>query len=86
MESGRELCQQGGMAKSPVGGIPIIVVSSPGVRGTQWWVAMVPLEEMVAEGRKRIPADAVVELSNEHLSQEQATKLNPQPGDVMRID
>jgi hypothetical protein len=31
---------------------------------------MVPVEEMVAEVRKRIPADAVVELSNEHLSQE----------------
>jgi hypothetical protein len=74
------------MAKSPVGGIPIVVVSSPGVRGMQRWVAMVPLEEMVAEIRKRIPADAVLELSNQHLSQEQATKLNLQPGDVKRID
>jgi hypothetical protein len=33
-------------------------------------MAMVPLEEMVAEVRKRIPAGAVVELSDEHLSQE----------------
>jgi hypothetical protein len=74
------------MAKSPVGGIPIVVVSSPGVRGKQRWVAMVPVEDMVAEVRQRIPADAVVELSNEYLSQEQATKLNLQPGDVKRID
>jgi hypothetical protein len=64
------------MVKSGLGGIPIVVVSSPGVRGKQRWVAMPPLEEMVAEVRKRIPADTAVELSNEHLSQEQATKLN----------
>jgi hypothetical protein len=50
--------------RNPIGGIPIVVVSFPGVRGKQWWVAMVPLKEMVSEVRKRIPADAVVELSN----------------------
>jgi hypothetical protein len=56
--------------------IPIIVVSFPGIRGKQRWVASVPLEEMVAEVRKRIPPDAIAELSDRHLSQEQAAKLN----------
>jgi hypothetical protein len=74
------------MAKSPVEGIPIVVVSSPGVRGKQRWVAMVPVEKMIAEVWKRIPADAVVELSNDHLSQEQATKLDLKPGDVNRVE
>jgi hypothetical protein len=65
---------------------PIIVVSFPGVRGKQRWVASVPVADMVAEVRKRIPADAVAELSNQHLSQEQAAKLNLKPGDVRCID
>jgi hypothetical protein len=69
-----------------VGSTPIIVVSFPGVRGKQRWVAMVPPEEMLAEVRKRIPADAVAELSNQHLSQEQTAKLNLMPGDVRCVD
>jgi hypothetical protein len=39
---------------------PIIVVSFPGVRGKQRWVALVPIADMVAEVRKRIPPDAIV--------------------------
>jgi hypothetical protein len=70
------------MAKNEVGGTPIIVVSFPGVRGKQRWVAAVPLDEMVSEVRKRIPADAIAELSHQHLSQDQAVKLNLRPGDV----
>jgi hypothetical protein len=67
-------------------GPTVIVVSFPGVRGKQRWVASVPLEEMVAEVRKRIPPDAVAELSNKHLSPEQAAKLNLRPGDVRLLD
>jgi hypothetical protein len=74
------------MAETVVGGTPIIVVSFPGVRGKQRWVAAVPLTEMVAEVRKRIPPDAIAELSNQHLSQEQAAKLNLRPGDVRLLD
>jgi hypothetical protein len=70
------------MAKNELGGTPIIVVSLPGVRGKQRWVAAVPLDEMVSEVRKRIPADAIAELSHQHLSQDQAVKLNLRPGDV----
>jgi hypothetical protein len=65
---------------------PIIVVSFPGVRGKQRWVAAVRVEDMVAEVRKRIPPDAIAELSDRHLSQEQAAKLHLEPGDVRRID
>jgi hypothetical protein len=86
IENRRELCHQYGMAKTEVGGTPIVVVSSPGVRGKQRWVAAVPLGEMVAEVRKRVPDDAVAELSNQHLSQEQAAKLNLRPGDVRLLD
>jgi hypothetical protein len=58
-----------------------------GVRGKQRWVAAVPLiDEMVAEVRKRIPADAIVELSDQRLSPEQAAKLNIRLGDVRCID
>jgi len=58
-----------------------------GVRGKQRWVAAVPLiNEMVAEVRKRIPADAIAELSDQRLSQEQAAKLNLRLGDVRCID
>jgi hypothetical protein len=66
--------------------IPIIVVSFPGVRGKQRWVTAVPDAEMLAEVRKRIPVDARAELSNQHLTQEQATKLSLRPGDVRCID
>ena len=65
---------------------PIIVVSFHGVRGKQRWIAAVPDAEMLAEVRKRIPADAIAELSNQRLSQEQAAKLNLQPGDVRLLD
>jgi hypothetical protein len=71
------------MARTPVGGLSILIVSYPGVRGKQRWVAVV---DVVAEVRKRIPADAVVELSNDHVSQEQATKLNLKPGNVKCVD
>jgi hypothetical protein len=74
------------MGKTAVGGPPIIVVSFPGVRGRQRWVAAVPVNEMVAQVRKRIPADAIVELSDQQLSQEQAAKLNLRPGDVRLLD
>jgi hypothetical protein len=60
--------------KSEVGGTPIVVVSFPGVRGRRRWVAAVPVEEMIAEVRKRIPGDAMTELSDQQLSQEQAAK------------
>jgi hypothetical protein len=70
------------MAEPPVGGIPIVVVSFPGVWGKQRWVTAVPLTEMIAEVRKRIPADANAELSNRQLSQEQVATLNLRPGDV----
>jgi hypothetical protein len=74
------------MGKTEVGGTPIVVVSFPGVRGRQRWVAAVPVKEMVAEVRKRIPADAIAELSDQHLSQEQAARLNLRPGDVRLLD
>jgi hypothetical protein len=74
------------MAKTEVGGTPIIVVSFPGVRGKQRWVAAVPDAEMLGEVRKRIPADAIAELSNKHLTQEQAAKLKLIPGDVRLLD
>jgi hypothetical protein len=74
------------MAETVVGGIPVVVVSFPGVRGKQRWVAAVPLTEMIAEVRKRIPADAKAELSNQHLPQGQAAKLNLRPGDVRLLD
>jgi hypothetical protein len=74
------------MAETLVGGTPIIFVTFPGVRGKQRWVAAVPLSEMVAEVRKRVPPDAVAEISNQHLSQEQAAKLNLRPGDVRLLD
>jgi hypothetical protein len=84
METSHGLCHNYGMADT--GRTPIIVVSFPGVRGKQRWVASVPVEEMVAEVRKRIPEDAVAELSSQHLSQEQAAKLNLRPGDVRLLD
>jgi hypothetical protein len=65
---------------------PIIVVSFPGVRGKQRWVASVPVADMVAEVQKRIPPDAIAELSDRHLSPEQTAKLNLRPGDVRCID
>jgi hypothetical protein len=65
---------------------PIIVVSFPGVRGKQRWVAAVPYDEMLGEVRKRIPPDAIAELSNKHLSEEQAAKLNLRPGEVRLLD
>jgi hypothetical protein len=74
------------MAKTEVDGTPIVVVSAPGVRGKQRWVAAVPLADMVAEVRKRIPADAIAELSDQRLSQAQAAKLNLRPGDVRLLD
>jgi hypothetical protein len=74
------------MAEPLVGGIPIVVVSFPGVRGKQRWVAAVPPTETIAEVRKRIPADANAELSNRQLSQEQVAKLNLRPGDVRLLD
>jgi hypothetical protein len=86
MESSHGLCHNYGMANPLVGGTPIIIVSFPGVRGKQRWVAAVPDVEMLAEVRKRIPPDALAELSNQHLTQEQAAKLNLRPGDVRCID
>jgi hypothetical protein len=86
LEGRRELCHRYVMGKTEVSGTPIVVVSFPGVRGRQRWVAAVPVEEMVAEVRKRIPADAIAELSNQHLSREQAAKLNLRPGDVRLLD
>ena len=77
LEGRRELCHRYVMGKTEVGGTPIVMVSFPGVRGRQRWVAAVPVKEMVAEVRKCIPADAIAELSDQHLSQEQAAKLNP---------
>jgi hypothetical protein len=74
------------MGKTEVGGTPIVVVSSPGVRGRQRWVASVPVEQMVAEVRKRIPIDAIAELSDQRLSQQQAAKLDLRPGDVRLLD
>jgi hypothetical protein len=41
---------------------------------------------MVAEVRKRIPADAIAEPSDQSLSPEQAAKLNLRLGDVRCID
>jgi hypothetical protein len=41
---------------------------------------------MVGEVRKRIPEDAIAELSNQQLSQDQAAKFNLRPGDVRCID
>ena len=69
-----------------VGDIPVIVVSFPGVRGKQRWVAVVPQADMLAEVRRRIPADAIAEFSDKHLSPEQAAKLNLTPGDVRCVD
>ena len=86
LEGQRKLCHRYVMGKTEVGGTPIVVVSSPGVRGRQRWVASVPVKEMVAEVRKRIPTDAIAELSDQHLSQEQAAKLNLKPGDVRLLD
>jgi hypothetical protein len=74
------------MGKTEVGGTPIVLVSFPGVRGRQRWVAAVPDKEMVAEVRKRIPTDAIAELSDQHLSPGQAAKLNLRPGDVRLLD
>jgi len=86
VEIRREPCHQYDMAET-LGGIPIVVVSFPGVRGKQRWVAAVPLiNEMVAEVRKRIPADAIAELSDQRLSPEQVAKLNVRLGDVRCID
>ena len=45
-----------------------------------------PLADMLAEVRKRIPADALAELSHQHLSQDQADKLKLRPGDVRLLD
>jgi hypothetical protein len=61
-------------AKTEVGGTPIVVLL-PGVRGRQRWVAAVPVKEMVAEVQR-----------DQHLSQEQAAKLNLRPGDVRLVD
>jgi hypothetical protein len=63
-----------------------LLLFRPGVRGKQRWVAAVPLADMVAEVRKRIPADAIAELSDQRLSQAQAAKLNLRPGDVRLLD
>jgi hypothetical protein len=63
---------------------PIIVVSFPGIRGKQRWVAAVPNAEMLTEVRKRIPPDAIAELSDRHLSPEQTVNLRP--GEVRCID
>ena len=86
LEGRRKLCHRYVMGKTAVGGTPIVVVSFPGVRGRQRWVAAVPVNEMVAEVRKRIPVDAIAQLSDQHLSQEQAAKLNLRPGDVRLLD
>ena len=86
LEDRRRLCHRYVMGKTEVDGTPIVVVSSPGVRGRQRWVASVPIEEMVAEVRKRIPTDAIAELSDQRLSQQQAAKLNLRPGDVRLLD
>ena len=87
VEIRREPCHQYDMAETLGGGIPIVVVSFPGVRGKHRWVAAVPvINEMVAEVRKRIPADAIAELSDQRLSPEQAAKLNLRLGDVRCID
>jgi hypothetical protein len=53
MESSHGLRHNYGMAKSLVGGTPIIVVSFPGVAGKQRWVAAVPYDDMLGEVRKR---------------------------------
>jgi hypothetical protein len=68
------------------GNFPVIVVSFPGVRGKQRWVAVVPQADMLAEVRKRIPADAIAQFSDKHLSQEQAAKPNLMLGDVGCVD
>ena len=86
LEDRRRLCHRYVMGKTEVGGTPIVVVSSPGVRGRQRWVASVPVEQMVAEVRKRIPTDAIAELSDQRLSQQQAAKLDLRPGDVRLLD
>jgi hypothetical protein len=49
-------------------------------------VAAVPYDDMLGEVRKHIPPDAKAELSNQHLTQEQAAKLNLKPGDVRLLD
>jgi hypothetical protein len=84
MESSYGLCHNQYMADTAP--TPIIVVSFPGVRGKQRWVASVPVADMLAEVRKRIPPDAIAELSDRHLSPEQTAKLNLMPGDVRCID
>jgi len=43
------------------------------------------LDNMLPEVRKRIPPSLMAELSNQHLTQEQAGKLNLKPGDVRCI-
>ena len=86
LEGRCDLCHQYGMANTEVGGTPIIVVSCPGVRGKQRWVAAVPLADMLAEVRKRIPADAIAELSDQRLSPERAAKLKLRQGDVRLLD
>ena len=86
LEDRRRLCHRYVMGRTEVDGTPIVVVSSPGVRGRQRWVASVPVEQMVAEVRKRIPIDAIAELSDQRLSQQQAAKLNLRPGDVRLLD
>jgi hypothetical protein len=50
------------------------------------FLAAVPRADMLTEVRKRIPPDALAVLSNQHLSQEQAAKLNLRPGDVRLLD
>jgi hypothetical protein len=74
------------MAKALVGGTPIVVVTSPGVRGKQHWVAAVPRADMLTEVRKRTPPDPIAELSSAGLTREQAAKLNLQPGEVRLVD
>jgi hypothetical protein len=57
MESGCELCHQIGHGKKSSRRHSDCCCFVP----RRPWVAMVPLEEMVSEVRKRIPADAVLE-------------------------
>jgi hypothetical protein len=64
------------MGKTAAGGTPIVVVSFPGVRGRQRWVAAVPLCDMLAEVRKRIPADAIAELSDQHSTCRRSRRLS----------
>ena len=86
MASRRRLCLKGGMAGTFIGGIPIVFVSFPGIRGKQRWVAAVAPEEVLPAVRERIPPDATAELSDQHLSREQAAKLKLKIGDVRCLD